>query len=172
VRDVLFCTACRRWSVLSNGVMRYLCPVTGADWCGECYANQKCRSNYRGHMGYRRPKSTGGSKCMALKIPSLNGNGSSPTRPASVSTEYLKDFGNLLEFLSSLSGEGSSRREAGSVSLTTKDGKWTLRLKDPTNKVYCYVVAPALDEALQIVELGLADGSLDWRRDTTPQARK
>jgi hypothetical protein len=109
---------------------------------------------------------------MALKIPSLSGNGSSPRVAASSSTVFLKDFVNLMEFLSSLTGEGQSKREAGSISLTTKDGKWTARLKDPSGKVYCYVTAESLDDALLVAESGLGDGSLDWRRDTVPNYGK
>jgi hypothetical protein len=108
---------------------------------------------------------------MTLKIPSLNGKGSSARGPASSSTECLIAFGNILEFLCSLTGEGNSTREAGSLSLTTKDGKWSARLKDPTAKVYCYVIVEKLDELLLLVDAGLADGSLDWRRDTVPGAR-
>jgi len=102
---------------------------------------------------------------MALKIPSHNGNGASVKRAASSSTEYLTVFGNLMEFLSSLSGTGSSTREPGTLLLTTKDGKWSLRLKDPSSKVYAFVVSDSLDEALAVVERGLGDGSLDWRPD-------
>lgn len=106
---------------------------------------------------------------MVLKIPSANGKGALAKVPASSSTELLKDFVNVMEFLSSLSGEGNSSREAGLLSLTTKDGKWQARLKDNSGKVYCYVTADRLDDVLLSVESGLGDGSLDWRRDTSPQ---
>jgi hypothetical protein len=102
---------------------------------------------------------------MALKIPSRSGNGSSPGAPASSSTVYLKDFVNVLEFLSSLSGTGSSKRAPGTLSLTTKDGKWSCRVKDLTEKVYAYVTADSLDDVLSTLETGLGDGSLDWRPD-------
>lgn len=102
---------------------------------------------------------------MTLKIPSRNGNGSSARGPASSSTECLTAFGNIMEFLSSLSGEGGSKREPGVLTLTSKDGKWSLRVKDPTGKVYAYVTADRFDDALLILESGLGDGSLDWRVD-------
>ncbi len=102
---------------------------------------------------------------MTLKIPSMNGNGSSPSLPASSLTEYLSPFVNVLEFLSSLSGPEGSKREVGSLSLTTKDGKWSIRVKAPTQKAYAYVTAAGLDECLELVERGLGDGSLDWRKD-------
>lgn len=100
---------------------------------------------------------------MPLKIPSRNGNGQSAKLPASSSTEFLGVFVNVLEFLSSLSGEGNSKREPGSLSLTTKDGKWSCRIKDPSGKVYAYVTADRLDDVLTTLESGLGDGSLDWR---------
>jgi hypothetical protein len=100
---------------------------------------------------------------MALKIPSRSGSGGSGSQPASSSTEYLGVFANILEFLSSLSGEGSSKRVPGTLSLTSKDGKWSARVKDPTAKVYAYVTADRLDDVLSTLESGLGDGSLDWR---------
>lgn len=102
---------------------------------------------------------------MALKIPSASGNGKSGQPQASSLTEFLSPFVNLLEFLSSCSGEGNSKRVVGDFSLTTKFGKWTARLKDHQGGVYCYVTAIALDDVLQMVEQGLGDGSLDWRED-------
>lgn len=102
---------------------------------------------------------------MALRIPSHNGNGSLPKLPASPSAVFLASYANLTEFLSSLSGEGNSRREPGTLSVSSKDGKWTLRLKDPSSKVYCFVVCDSLDEGMLTVEVGLGDGSLDWRAD-------
>lgn len=109
---------------------------------------------------------------MALKIPSRNGNGNSPSLPASSLTECLKPFVNLLEFLSSLSGAGGSKRVPGTLSLTSKDGKWTLRVKDSSCKVYAYVTADKLDDALLILDTGLGDGSLDWRVDNDNWKRK
>jgi len=170
--DVLFCTSCGRWQKLHNGSMRYCCPMTGDAWCGECYSNTKGRSNVRGHMGYRRPSPPRESRCMPLRIPSANGKSSLPAVPASSSTVFLRDYANILEFLCSLSGEGGSKREPGTLSLKTRDGKWTLRVADPTGKVYCYVTDDDLDSALSTLERGLGDGSLDWRRDTFDKGRK
>jgi hypothetical protein len=72
---------------------------------------------------------------------------------------------NLLEFLSQGSSTDPLKPVPGSVTLTSKGGKWSLRLKDPGAKQYCYVVAESLDSALEIVESGIGDGSLDWRVD-------
>jgi hypothetical protein len=109
---------------------------------------------------------------VALKIPSRNGSGSWPSQPASSSTESLKPFVNLLEFLCSLSGEDGSKRVPGTLSVTSKDGKWTLRVKDSSCKVYAYVTADSLDDALLILDTGLGDGSLDWRPDNDNWKRK
>ena len=110
VRDVFFCAACRRWSVFQNGGMRLCCPGSGDAWCGKCYANVKGRESYRGHMGYRRPAPARRLPCMPLKIPSRSGNGQSQGAAASSLTECLSAFANVVEFLSSLSGPGNSKR--------------------------------------------------------------
>lgn len=109
---------------------------------------------------------------MPLKIPSRNGKDASLSRPASSSTEFLKPFANILEFLSSLSLTEGQKREPGALSITSKEGKWTLRVKDPTGKVYAYVTAEQLDDALLIVDTGLGDGSLDWRPDNDNWKRR
>lgn len=109
---------------------------------------------------------------MPLKIPSRDGKNGLPSRPASSSTECLKPFVNLMEFLSSLSLTEGQKREPGALSITSKEGKWTLRVKDPSGKVYAYVTAEELDDALLILDSGLSDGSLDWRPDNDNWKRR
>lgn len=109
---------------------------------------------------------------MPLKIPSLAGKNGSPRVPASSSTECLKPFENVMEFLSSLSLAEGQKREPGSLSITSKEGKWSVRVKDPSGKVYAYVTAELLDDALLILDSGLSSGSLDWRPDNDNWKRK
>lgn len=109
---------------------------------------------------------------MPLKIPSRDGKNGSRSLPASSSTECLKPFANVMEFLSSLSSTEGLKREPGSLSITTKEGKWSVRVKDPSCKVYAYVTAESVDDALLIVDSGLGDGSLDWRPDNDGWKRK
>lgn len=102
---------------------------------------------------------------MPVKVPRDNGNGPSSQALPDLKSQFLSAYGNLQEFLSLGSSTESSKPEPGSLTLTSKGGKWSLRLKDPGAKKYCYVVADLLDSALAIAEQGLGDGSLDWRID-------
>lgn len=109
---------------------------------------------------------------MTLRISCRNGNGESVSGPASRLTEYLSPFENLLEFLSSLCGEGDSKRVRGTLMVTTASGKWSLKVKDHSLQLYAFVTSASLDDALETLEKGLGDDSLDWRVDVPYKAPK
>lgn len=110
---------------------------------------------------------------MPLKVPAKGSPSGSASKSATSAGAYLGKLTNLMEFLSSLSEPGGGRREPGILQVTSKGGRWQCKLKCPNGKVYCFVVTDELDEALEVANMGLESGELDWRPDTWEgQSRK
>jgi len=109
---------------------------------------------------------------MPLKVPGRGSTNGSATAPATSEGQYLGKLSNLMEFLCSVSGPEGGKREPGTLQVTSRSGKWQLKVKCPNGRVYAFVTQDSLDEALETVELGLESGDLDWRPDTWEGARK
>jgi len=104
---------------------------------------------------------------MAMKLPGGNGKGLSSGRPASSLTACLETFPTVMEFLSSVSSGADGKRAPGTLLITSDLGKWKLKLKDPTSRIYCFVTSETVDDGLAALEAGLQEeGGLDWRPDT------
>jgi hypothetical protein len=104
---------------------------------------------------------------MTFFLPERNGSGNSKGKSATSTTVCLETFPLLVEFLSSTStGEGGSR-VPGTLQLTSSQGKWKAKLKEPNEKLYCFVTGLTLDDALEALNAGLGEANgLDWRDDT------
>jgi hypothetical protein len=102
---------------------------------------------------------------LPLKKPDLVSANGSVSLPVSSQSTYLSVFSALLEFLCSASWTDGSTRARGSLSLTVTGGRWSVRLKDPNRKGYCYLTGETVDGVLEAVEHGLEADTLDWRED-------
>ena len=103
---------------------------------------------------------------MTLRLPPKGGGTVSATQPATSRDACLARHINLMEFLCSLSDGAAGKRECGTLQVTTRKGRWQLKLRCPNSKCYCFIVTDTLDEALEIANMGLESGELDWRPDT------
>lgn len=159
------CPACGRvagWYIAGMGHNPHDADRWG--WCGKCYENQKGRQNWSGHMGYRVPRRKE-EECMPLKKPVVNSSAGGGMPPASWLGSSLAGWPSLMEFLSSTSGEGGSRRRTGTLLISTGQGIWTGKLKDFDLDVYAFVTSETLTGLFDSLEKVCCTGEADWRKE-------
>jgi len=110
--------------------------------------------------------------CMALERPvpvEANGSTSSLTVKA---PSWLSQLPELWEFLSKPSYRDGKPRQLGKVSVGLVSGGVQMTLTDPSSSTYCSRQFPTLDDALLAFELGLKEGSLQWKASGPQRGRK
>lgn len=134
-------------------------------WCGQCYSNLRGRSNYSGHARHASRK----VPCkMPLRKPPAVLAARLGLPPSSWQGGSLSAFSNLMEFLFSASFEDGSSRVPGTLQLCSSQGRVQVKLRDLEAKIYCFVTADTVDDALMTADAMLGDGSGDWRKDDWP----
>lgn len=91
-----------------------------------------------------------------------NGRGVEHGPPAP--DEFVDRFPSLVEFLSAEKYEDGSAREPGTLLLVWQDGRWRAWLNDRGVGDAAWLSSHGLSSLLASVEAGLAEGSLEWRR--------
>lgn len=103
---------------------------------------------------------------MPLKKPNVGASERSGVRAASWQSSPLAALPSLMEFCSLTLLEDGSKRPVGTLQISTSQGRWQLKLKDPGSNVYCFVTGETLEDALLAAEEVCATGEGDWRADT------
>lgn len=105
---------------------------------------------------------------MPLAKPKTSGASTSGMPAASWQGSPLSCVPELMEFLSSTSGEGGSMRATGTLQISTGSGRWQGKLRDLQEKLYCFVTAETLESLLMSLNEVCSTGEADWRRDEWP----
>ncbi len=167
----------------------HICPYCGKDWfasilradlrrcvglvslvdgqvypsCGRYY--QLCRA-----CTEKRWDSEGVS-CMKIPDPAGKNGDHGGSKSNAMVPGPLREFLELLAFLSGFVSETGGGRAPGNLSLKLQSGLWGVTLNDAETGQYCFVQGANLDDLLVMIELGLGDGGLPWRPSTF-QAKK
>lgn len=140
--------------------------------CIFCYANVKCRGNYRGHRGYRAPRSTYQEsvwsfmkKPARIEARAWMGTDVSDSR-------FRETYPDLCAFMADEAWDDGSLRETGTLFLFISGTAWKGMLKDRSLGRVAFVTGITLEGILTHLDEGLRDGSLDWRVEKArPQGR-
>lgn len=100
---------------------------------------------------------------VTLPKPKSNGFSSGPVRFRPGSEGCLKDYENLVEFLSLSSWPDGSPRELGTLLIALGGNGWRLKVRDPNGQRYAFYAAASFEEALAGLDEGLGRDDLDWR---------
>lgn len=141
-------------------------------WCPLCYSNAKGRSNYRGHLAYRRPRRVEGPGCMALKKREpASSNGSGQSAAACTSLLDQTTYPLSWEFLFSMRWEDGSARVPGTLLIFTDLGRLKVCLSDRDQALVAFAVVGSTSEIFPAVERLLGDPGADWRAQRRESAR-
>lgn len=142
-------------------------------WCGLCYANVRCRSNYRGHKGYRRPRAP--YVCRewekVLKKPSGSGSAASPVGVPGRG-DALASLPLLWAHLTDSSWDDGTARQRSTLTVFCDGGLWKVCLNDREGGRSAFQSGETLEAALEATEHGLEADSLPWRAFTGAGKRK
>jgi hypothetical protein len=106
---------------------------------------------------------------MALQKPKAPASSTSGMPAASWQGSSLEIYAELMEFLSSTLLQDGSKRPTGTLQISTGQGRWQGKLKDPGSKVYCFVTAETLEGLLTALNTVCETGEADWRVDEQPK---
>lgn len=142
-------------------------------WCGECYSNGRGRSNYDGHVAYRRPRKARELRWweMAMKKPNVVGG-----IPLGA---VVPDKGNLLDGLPTVwsmltedAWEDGSARLRSTLLMMCDGAAFKLWLNDKALERSCWVSGESLEHALNALEDLLYTDSAGWRMSGPPKSKK
>lgn len=135
---------------------------------GRCpfgYGNVRRRENNKGHKGYSAPR--GDSKpqevfTMAMKraVPSMN----DATDGKPDICNMAENFASLWEFLVEDEWDDGKRRVPGTIMLFREEQQFKAMLNDKDAGRIAFCSADSLETLLSVVDLGLRDSRLDWRK--------
>jgi hypothetical protein len=102
---------------------------------------------------------------MPLKKPDATKSSTSGMRADSWQGSVLDLYPELMEFLSLAMWEDGSPRQVGLLQLSTGQGRWQGKLKDPDSKRYCFATGETLEQLLGALNAIAKTGEGDWRAD-------
>lgn len=141
-------------------------------WCGLCYANVRGRANYKGHCGYRVPRSRFWSyQDMAITRRSGPGGAASDT-PMSQDCAFCKAYPGLAEFISKSRWEDGTDRTLGTIMLLCEEGRAKVWVNDKDAGLSCWVSGDTVTAALRAAEKAVVGSGGDWRRPPATGRRR
>ena len=75
-------------------------------------------------------------------------------------------YPTLHDFLTEVVWDDGKPRKPGTFLLFTDAGRWKACIHDKDARTACFVTGESVDSLFQSMEVGLAEGTLDWRKDT------
>lgn len=134
-------------------------------FCAYCYANFKCRSNYRGHAYYRSGpilKPFLWSLAMKRPIPV-------PVDPKGRKWEcpdswIFEAYPNLAAGLCDPWWDDGKPREVWTVKFSYQGGACNVAINDAAAKQVLFTTAASLEDAFEAIEAALESGRASWRK--------
>lgn len=102
---------------------------------------------------------------MVLKKPTVTAGSKFGMPESSWADSCMAAHADLMAFLSSTLLADGSVRQCGVLQITTSQGRWQIKLKDPGSSVYCFLTGDSLAATLEAAEMVCSTGQADWRRD-------
>lgn len=142
-------------------------------WCGECYSNARGRTNFRGHLCYRRPRAPRVLKPWEKDVrkPQAVGMGAVGGSVPSVAS-YLSPYPLVWEYLTDDAWEDGTPRQRASLMIVADGGSLKLWLNDRALDRSCWVSGESLEDALSSLEGLLYSDSAPWRGNNSKKAAK
>jgi len=128
-------------------------------------ANMQGRENNRGHKGYRTPKvrtSGKGAMFMGMKRPPSDTGRDRGGKPDIC--DLAEKYASLWEFLVETEWEDGKRRQPGTLLIFSEEGLFKGMLNDKDAGRIAFCAGDTLEAILDVVDLGLRDMKLDWRK--------
>lgn len=134
-------------------------------FCGLCLANRRGRANYKGHVGFRKPRSRRCFDAMGLhKRQMVPGAGQVlPLQPA---CRLAQGYPSLWEFLSATvwpDSDPPEARQTGTITIFAEDGWVKVFLNDRAQSLQHCVTGATLSEALTEADDAVAADATPWR---------
>jgi hypothetical protein len=116
------------------------------------------------HTESIEPSTIEGEKVMAL--PKRTVQAAAPVDPLRVWSDpaFGEQYPSLYSFLKDTTYEDGSRRLTGSLSVFVKNGELTIAINDNDRLLVAFVNAPAWDEALALLDMGIERDTLPWKQ--------
>lgn len=100
------------------------------------------------------------------------GPGGSPAPVPVLDAGFVSHWPALFEYLTLLSWDDGSAREPATLLVFVDEGRWKACLNDKANARVGWRSADSFAGLLDVVEAGLAGGSMDWRRAKAPPPKR
>lgn len=91
---------------------------------------------------------------------------------AEINSAVAVDVPSLCEFLARQCWDDGEIRERGSILLVAQEGVWKGWVNDRDGNRSAWVSATSLCDLLALIDQGLEQDALPWRRGTVPDSRK
>jgi len=144
-----------------------------AQWCSKCYSNNRGRSNYAGHSGYRaRPRQVRSPHVGALSKRSGRDGGDGRGVWIVGDGMWENNHPELYQFLSAARYPDGGDRRTGTMLIFTDQGTLKMCLSDRDQSLVAFLTGDSLDGLLDAAEAGLREDALEWRVARQDGARK
>lgn len=142
-------------------------------WCGECYSNARGRTNYRGHVCYRRPRVPRVLQAweVAVKKPIVRASGVVDTGAPS-SGAFFSPFPLVWEMLTCDAYEDGAKRQRASILVICDGACLKLWLNDKDLGRSAWVSGESLEDALGSMEALIHNDSMPWRASDSKKPAK
>ena len=134
------------------------------EFCAGCYSNLRCRSNYRGHLGYRilRPVLS------LMEMLRMKRDSSTPATKKGEWTcpdpYFKKTYPSLAQGLCDPFWDVGKPRIPWTLTIRFDAGTCNLCINDKDGGRGSYTTAETMAEALELVEAAIKAETLAWRR--------